>query len=264
MTKRVCIGRSISFSGLSLLAFGLLCCTPDFDSLMSGRSACSTAQGACGGESGLAGGGGASCVTAFPNGTVKRSFDDLGHTKSGLAFYPEDPTGRGAACTGSIAATTGDWNGTEGHACPGAFEVFVPFGSYETRNRVDAILNFDAEDWTGFSVLHAWIKLKSPDVTTPSTNPATYLGTIELVVQSSSDGAKYDGYLYVSAPAPALLSDRKWHELKLALPAADNQEYHPTAVLNIGIQVSVASTPPGAAPATPPDTTFEIDDIWLE
>jgi hypothetical protein len=218
------------------------------------------------GSGGSAGAAGAPCVTKF-SGTVKYSFDNAGSAAQGVLLYPEDPTGQGpGVCTGPISLSATAFNSTEGHSCPGALELTIPFGSYASPNQITVDINFGPVDWTAYSLLHAWVKIKTPDATVAGTETLSYLSQVQFSVASSSVTTSNDYKGYTSSTKPLLgWADRGWHEVTLGLVPSTN--YYANAVLNIGVQIQSVGVKPSApadAPAAPPTTVVEIDDIWLE
>jgi hypothetical protein len=225
-----------------------------------------TGAGGKAGNGGSAGAAGAPCVTKF-SGTVKYSFDNAGSAAQGVLLYPEDPTGKGPGlCTGPISLSATGFNSTEGHSCPGALELTIPFGSYASPNQITVDVNFGPVDWTAFSLLHAWVKIKTPDAAVAGTEMLSYLSQIQFSVASSSVTTSNDYKGYTSSTKLLLgWADRGWHEVTLGLIPSTN--YYANAVLNIGVQiqsVGVKPATPADAPDAPPTTVVEIDDIWVE
>jgi hypothetical protein len=219
-----------------------------------------------GGKAGNGGSAGAPCVTSF-SGTVKYSFDNAGSAAQGVLLYPEDPTGKGpGVCIGPISQSATGFNPTEGHSCPGALELTIPFGSYASPNQITVDVNFGPVDWTAYSLLHAWVKIKTPDAAVAGTETLSYLSQVQFSVASSSVTTSNDYKGYTSSTKPLLgWADRGWHEVTLGLVPSTN--YYANAVLNIGVQIQSVGVKPSApadAPDAPPTTVVEIDDIWLE
>jgi hypothetical protein len=238
---------------------------------LGGTGVGGTGAGGKAGNGGSAGGAGGSCVTKFTGaagpGVVKYSFDNVGSATSGVLLYPEDPTGKGpGVCTGPVSLSATAFNPTEGHSCPGALELTIPFGSYASPNQITVDVNFGPVDWTAYSLLHAWVKIKTPDAAVAGTATLSYLSQVQFSVASSSVTTSNDYKGYTSSTVPLLgWADRGWHEVKLGLTPSTN--YYANAVLNIGVQIQSVSTKPATpadAPDAPPTTVVEIDDIWVE
>jgi hypothetical protein len=170
---------------------------------------------------------------------------------------PGSAAGWSAVPNGSSVGGLGDSfvarNVSQGHACPGSLAFTVPFSVYGVAEDANTQVNFaPTRDWTGYTRLHAWVRI--PD---PGTGSLNHLNAVRLAVLSGNWS------IYSSLWAPiAEFADFGWHELVLDLTAAPAADL--TVVNQIAVQVFALGTPPEGGPAAPVSTQIYIDDIWLE
>jgi hypothetical protein len=213
----------------------------------SGASGSSGSGGAAGEDSGGQGGeGGVPGCQANP-GTIymgDASFDEPG-SSAGWNLAPEAGNLGGLGDGFSRRVTT------EGHLCPGALEVTIPFSVYGNNEKA-AVEKAATTNWTGKTSLHVWVK-----VADPGDGTIAFINGIQVFVQSM-------GYSVYSSKfvGAATFDDFQWHEIVLDLAAA------PAVVLNdvnkVGVQVLAAASRPPSAPMTPSTTVVYVDDIYLE
>jgi hypothetical protein len=245
----------------------LLGCLPDFGELRSGDGLASGGSNQSSGNAGAGVGGGAGAGAA---GAAGGASDTCVLDVAGDTLYGFDTT----SLTGSIAGTwstypegslaLGDstitWSPTEGHACPGALTLSVPFDTYGEQ-KVMALINFQ-ENWSSpsaFTRLHAWVKIQLPEG-----GSLEHLRGAQL---SISSGPSYDAFRSNFLPV-GTFSDGDWHELSVTLEPLDPPPsvgaYIPDSVRQIGAQVITALAAPPGGPPAPLTTTLFVDDIWLE
>jgi hypothetical protein len=203
------------------------------------------AGGSAGGTGGSAGGGGATgvCTTSFP-GRLLFDFDGGANAGWGAVVDGDNANSGLAPSFGSTLA--------DGHTCPGAIMVDVPFTAYSSKEAVSATFNYGtAADWTGFSKLHFWIKIE--------TSTIAELNGVQTFIQSNG----YAIYTSQFTNASPTFVNGDWQEVVMDLDPSSNTPVLST-VNQLGVQVLLASAAPSAGPATPNPVTFLVDDIWLE
>ncbi len=186
------------------------------------------------------------CSTFFAGGTVLYSFDS--NLQGWSAGTYQAPAGL------STAFTTGD-----GHSCPGAAQMTIPFASYGQNADIEINPYPNPLDFTGKSKLHFWARVQVPAGTEAAINGvqafvntggySKYKGNFVGYANTLSDGGKF--------------SDGNWHEIVFDI--AGNLGSITVNVINqLGVQIVTQGSAPGGGPATPPTVTLTVDDVWLE
>jgi hypothetical protein len=157
----------------------------------------------------------------------------------------------GGGSTGSLSFSD------VGHTCPGSLAATTNFEGMQYPILQQFLFDGTAGDWTGYTKLHAWIKVVM--------SPSTDIGSAGTFVQNYSfaHGFDTDGSGVTGA------SDQNWHEsvLQLVPTAADagSNGYDPGAINQFGVQAGAGGTAYSAADGGAlPVATVYIDDIWLE
>ena len=191
-----------------------------------------------GGKTGAGGNGGASCITTFA-GQLLYSFDTAASVQGWM------PVVGGPAVTQTSA---------DGHACPGALTITVPFPYWGGIGSVEVstgTLNLNQR-----IALHAWVK-----VFMPAQPGYSVLESLSIYIVSMDSMIGTIGSNKVSDAAS--FSDGNWHEIVLNLVTATP----PPALYNvtkIGFSLHASSSQPVDAGDTPGTVTFLVDDIWAE
>jgi hypothetical protein len=140
---------------------------------------------------------------------------------------------------------------TDGHTCNGALDLAVTtYAQYGTN--VQAYFNYggSAQDWTGYTKLHAWLKIVSSDYST--------IQGVEPRVDSSG----YADKLFGGFVSGSTFADGGWHETVVPLTAGAS--YVPAGVNGYQFELQLVGAKPGGAAATPPAATLLVDSIWIE
>jgi hypothetical protein len=215
----------------------------------SGASGASGSAGSgVGGEDsgGQGGEGGAPGCEANP-GTIymgDASFDAPG-SSAGWAFAA-DPGNDGGLGDGFFRRVT-----EEGHLCPGALEVTIPFTAYGPNENA-GIEKASTIDWTGKTSLHVWVKVADPGAGT-----IAFINGLQIFVRSMDDAVLSSKFV-----GAAQFDDFQWHEIVLDLSAGPPVVL--TDVTKVGVQVIAATTRPPSAPLTPSTTVVYVDDLYVE
>jgi hypothetical protein len=213
----------------------------------SSGSAGSAGSGVAGEDSGGQGGeGGVPGCEANP-GTIymgDASFDSPG-SSAGWNFAAE-PENLGGLGDGFARRVT-----DEGHLCPGALEVTLPFSVYGENERA-GIEKAAAVNWTGKTSLHVWIR-----VADPGGGSIAFINGIQVFVRSMGDTVSSSKFVGAAA-----FDDFQWHEIVMDLTATPAVVL--TDVSRVGVQVIAATTRPPSAPLAPKTTVVYVDDLYLE
>jgi hypothetical protein len=138
---------------------------------------------------------------------------------------------------------------TDGHPCSnGALTLAVAqpafssdYGTYYSYST--------AQDWTGYTQLHAWLKVVTTDYTTIAG------------VEPRVDSASFVDRLYGGFVDGTTFSGGGWHETIVAL--APGASYVPATVSGFQFELQIAAAVDGGA-STPPQATLLVDSIWIE
>ncbi|GHN01080.1 hypothetical protein WSM22_25690 [Cytophagales bacterium WSM2-2] len=185
------------------------------------------------------------CSTSFAGSSLLYSFD--ANLQGWGAGTFQAPAGLAAAFTSA-----------EGHSCPGAGKLTIPFATYGQNADIE-INPGPAMDFTGKSKLHMWAKIQIPAGTAAAINGVqAYVNT--------GGYSKYKGN-FVSfsgaLPGGGSFSDGNWHEIVFDI--AGNLSSITVSVINqFGLQILLQGSAPGGGPATPPQVILLIDDVWVE
>jgi hypothetical protein len=207
-------------------------------------------------EAGDAGGDAGSCVTVFTGsdggkGTILYDFDN-GVLPTGWGTTKVDATDAGLDPT--LTVTTAD-----GHACPGALELTVPFSAF--AQQADAVINLPGPAYSG-STFHFWVKVVSPTAADGGTGPTVgnefIKGNGQVYAQwrlTGADAGLYSNSNFVNFYPPQFTD---WKEVDVAL----SNDAGPIAIdlAQLGGNLLLQETD-AAAPAP---MVLLIDDIWLE
>jgi hypothetical protein len=196
----------------------------------------------------------AACVTTITslggttsNAKILFAFDDASDAgvDPAFSFYSD---------TGSTAGNPPVLNGADGQPCAGSLTTTVTYTVFGPKTQL--YYNYgaaDAQDWTGYSTLHFWVKVVTTDPTT--------IAGVEPRVDSSTTYAQFYGNFVFGTT----LSDGGWHEATIDLPAADaGTQYTPSAVVGFQVELQTAFASADGGATAPPDATFLIDSIWLD
>lgn len=220
-------------------------------------SAGSSGSAGAAGSGGIAGSGGDDAGGQGGEGGVPGCEANPGTIYGGDGSFDEP----GSSAGWNVAPATGNLGGlgdgfsrrvtAQGHLCPGALEVTIPFTVYGANEKA-AVEKASTVDWTGKTSLHVWVKVADPGAGT-----IAFINGIELFVRSMNDTVYSSKFV-----GAATFDDFQWHEIVLDLTAA------PAVVLadvnKIGVQVLAATTRPPSAPMMPSTTVVYVDDIYLE
>ena len=199
---------------------------------------------------------GGACVTS----AALLSGGDGGVNDAGVApriLFSFDPTADGGDAglpSGFQNFSDANSNGTmtetmaDGHPCSGALSLSVTYSAFGPKDQVYYQYS-SAQDWTGYTKLHAWLKVETSSY-------ATIQG-VEPRVQSANFGDNLFGG-FVSG---STFSDGGWHETIVPLTAGTN--YAPASVITLQFELQTVGTATGDA-SVPPSATLLIDSIWLE
>ena len=91
----------------------------------------------------------------------------------------------------------------DGNTCPGAISLTVQFNAFGNPGEDVSYGYGTAADWTGFSKLHAWVKLV--------TSTYAAVNGVQPFVQSNS----YNSYVNGGFVGQSTFSNGAWHELVL-------------------------------------------------
>jgi hypothetical protein len=137
----------------------------------------------------------------------------------------------------------------DGHPCAGSLTASAAYGPIGPRMQI--YYNYgpgNAQDWTGYSTLHFWVKVVATD-------PATIAG-VEPRVDTNNYTQFYGNYV-----SGTTLGDGGWHEATIDLPPADaGTAYTPSAVDGFQLEFQTTSWDGGVGVGA----TFLIDSIWLD
>jgi hypothetical protein len=153
-------------------------------------------------------------------------------------------------------ATLGE-STTDGYPCAGAIEATVTYTAFGPKTQL--YYNFTngvgTQDWTGFTALHAWVKVLTTDYST--------IAGVESRVQSNNYAAKLFGAAGDGFMPGTTFTNGGWHEMVLQLtPGATT--YVPAAVNDLQFELQTQGTAVDGGPAGPPQATMIVDSIWLE
>lgn len=186
--------------------------------------------------------GASSAADASPSAVVIADFDG--------------PADAGAAANWSTFSVSGVTDtlsptGSDGHPCPGALNLEVASYSYYGTN-IQAYYNYnsDVQDWTGYTKLHAWLKVVSSEY------------DIIQGVEPRVDSHSYSDKLYGGFVSGATFADGNWHEA--VVPLTSGASYDPTEINGYQFELQLVGAQPSGAPATPPPASLLIDSIWIE
>jgi hypothetical protein len=197
-----------------------------------------------GGEGGAAGAGPTPCVWAPAVSTHYDGFD------AGLDGQGFDSVITTAAANSTLGATASSaWDDAVGKTCPGSLLLAVAFKGYVSEQKQElavADLRFNA-DWSGATKVHAWVRVS------PSNAPIT---GVQFFVMSGSS------YLYASVFDNHKFALGEWYEV--VLPLAPGNDYDPTHVHRVGVQVTLRQEDVAGNPPVAPTVQTWLDDIWVE
>ena len=198
--------------------------------------------------SGLPGGAEAGAGDSGLSPTILFSFDSPGGLDIGWSGYTS-PT---AISTASLGQTLSD-----GFPCPGALQFGVTYTGFSVASGV--VYNYangaGAQNWTGRTSLHLWVKLLTSNYPSIGLQPD---------VQSNAFGLKRLGAFLPGAT----FSAGSWVEEVISLvpsdPEAGPVDYDPTTVDLIELKLTTQTTQVDGGPTAPPPVTMLVDSIWLE
>jgi hypothetical protein len=195
-----------------------------------------------GAAGGAAGSGGAPCVFSHPKALAFDGFDG-GLNGSGFSLATT------TASVGNNGTASSVWDSAAGHSCPGALRLTIDFKGYSASSTTaTGDLRFKLADWTGATVMHAWVKVSPGDAP---------LQGVQLFVFSDTTAFRFD-----SAYDDAGFRSGEWNEMILSLQPGS--AYTPSQVFRIGLQVILKTAGSSGNPAVPPVTTVWLDDVWIE
>jgi hypothetical protein len=196
----------------------------------------------------------AACVTEVSSlggstsgaGRILFAFDDA--SDAGVDF--------GFICFSEVGSTARNppvLNRVDGHPCAGSLTTTVPYTAFGPKTTFYYYYSsVNAQDWTGYSTLHFWVKVVTTD-------PSSIAG-----VEPRVDSGLYLPYIgnFVSGTT---LSDGGWHEATIDLPSADaGTTYTPGRIIGFELDLQTSSASADGGETAPPDATFMIDSIWLD
>jgi hypothetical protein len=196
----------------------------------------------------------AACVTGVSSlggstsgaGRILFAFDDASDASvdPGFIFFSE---------VGSTVGSAPVLNGVDGHPCAGSLTTTVTYTAFGLKTTLYYYYGaVNAQDWTGYSTLHFWVKVVTTD-------PSSIAG-----VEPRVDSGLYLSYFgnFVSGTT---LSDGGWHEATIDLPPADaGTTYTPGRIIGFALELQTSSASADRGETAPPDATFMIDSVWLD
>jgi hypothetical protein len=196
-----------------------------------------------------------SCVTTLADltdggGQLLYGFD--GASIAGWLSQMQDSADAG------LVATLGDTL-TDGHSCPGALTLAVPFTAYGSQENGSVQVSLGGVNWTGRTELHFWVKLAT----------ANFAGISGVQAYVQTDAYAQYTSQFVNA---SVLADGLWHEIVVDLvnPTDDSYTNADGGVLDLasvsglGVQVTADTAAPAGGPAEPSTVTLSVDDIWVQ
>ena len=158
---------------------------------------------------------------------------------------PADVTANWQAFSDANSTATLGTTSTDGHPCVGALTMAVTYTAFAPKDQ--AYYSYSsAQDWTGYTTLHAWLKVVTSDYGT--------IQGVEPQVQSHGYADKlYGGFLSGSTFAGGA-----WHETVVPLSGTYD------ALTVNAIQFELQTTGTTVDGGGPPPATLLIDSIWLE
>ena len=212
-----------------------------------GSSSGGSSGGGSSGGGGAAGTGGAPCVFTHPKALA---FDGFDGGLSGSGFLLANTTSSISMLNNATASSA--WDSAVGHSCPGAVRLTADFKGYSADSanpgQAAADLRFSTSDWTGATLMHAWVKI--------SPGNAPLQGILVFVFSDTT------AYRYASIYDDNAFRNGGWNEYVLMLKAGSS--YNPAQVFRMGIQLILNPAGVSGNPAVPPVTTAWFDDVWTE
>ena len=142
---------------------------------------------------------------------------------------------------------------TDGDRCPGAISLTINYTSISNPND-DVVYRFGTPDnWTGFSKLHASIKLVASNYTA--------ISGVQPFFQTNNNGSYSNG----GFASGSTFANGRFHEIVLDMlnPGYTQGTVMFNSISSVGIQIVLATATDGG-PSTPGDVQLLVDDVWLE
>ena len=147
--------------------------------------------------------------------------------------------------TGTLSETS-----TAGYPCPGALSLSVTYTAYGPKDQIYYNYQSGAQDWTGYTTMHAWLKVITSDYTS--------IQGVEPRVDSNAYGDK----LFGGFVGGSTFSGGGWHESVINLTPGTT--YVPSAVNGFQFELQTTSAAADGGAGAPPQATLLVDSIWLE
>jgi hypothetical protein len=190
--------------------------------------------------------------------------DDAEAAAPGEAAAPVGPSLLFDFDQGNVFSSLGHWDyagvggalgySSEGHVCPGSLVASTNFDGKQFP-QLHRFLFDSAQNWTGYTKLHIWLKVEAATSST--------LGSVQAYVQDYAISGDFN--TDNSSVSESTLADGNWHEMVFDLVPnldAGSSSYDPTAVNQVGIQANASGSAYDGGPL--PLVKVFVDDIWLE
>jgi hypothetical protein len=173
------------------------------------------------------------------------SFDPSDADASDAGLDPNWANYSDSGSSGTLSETS-----TAGYPCPGALSLSVTYTAYGPKDQIYYNYQSGAQDWTGYTTMHVWLKVITSDYTS--------IQGVEPRIDSNAYGDK----LFGGFVGGSTFAGGGWHESVINLtPGAT---YVPSTVNGFQFELQTTGAAADGGAGAPPQATLLVDSIWLE